>query len=114
MQRVKKAHIQRLYTRARWFGVSQTYDSELGPITIPEWDAERALAALCIERIPFDKRAETVMGLQGAVRSRSIPWRNSRIRHFFTKRPTYVASNLCGAEPTSVRGSIHPHLTRLW
>src|SRR5258708_16177722 len=41
--------------RARWFVVSQTYGSELGPITIPEWDAERALAALSIERIPFDK-----------------------------------------------------------
>ena len=41
--------------RARWFVVSQTYGSELGPITIPKWDAEQALAALGIERIAFDK-----------------------------------------------------------
>lgn len=40
--------------RARWFVVSQTFGSELGPVTIPEWDAERALTTLCIERIPFD------------------------------------------------------------
>ena len=41
--------------RARWFVLSQTYGSDLGPITIPEWDAERALKTLCIERITFDK-----------------------------------------------------------
>ncbi|HYX29127.1 MAG TPA: ArdC-like ssDNA-binding domain-containing protein [Pyrinomonadaceae bacterium] len=41
--------------KARWFVISQTYGSELGPITIPEWDAERALQTLCIERIEFDK-----------------------------------------------------------
>src|SRR5260370_12127191 len=41
--------------RARWFVLSQTYGSDLGPTTIPEWEAERALAALCIERIAFDK-----------------------------------------------------------
>src|SRR5260370_1114555 len=41
--------------KARWFVVSQTHGNELGPVTIPEWDAERALTTLCIERIPFDK-----------------------------------------------------------
>src|SRR5256884_4210243 len=41
--------------KARWFVVSQTFGNELGPITIPEWDAERALKTLCIERITFDK-----------------------------------------------------------
>jgi antirestriction protein ArdC len=41
--------------KARWFVVSQTIGNELGPITIPEWDAERALQTLCIERITFDK-----------------------------------------------------------
>ena len=41
--------------KARWFVVSQTFGSELGPVTIPEWDAERALKTLCIERITFDK-----------------------------------------------------------
>ncbi len=34
--------------KARWFVVSQTYGSQLGPITIPEWDVERALSTLCI------------------------------------------------------------------
>ena len=41
--------------KARWFVVSQTFGNELGPITIPEWDAEQALRTLCIERITFDK-----------------------------------------------------------
>ena len=41
--------------KARWFVVSQTFGNELGRITIPEWDAERALKTLCIERITFDK-----------------------------------------------------------
>src|SRR5215212_782416 len=41
--------------KARWFVLSQTDGQELEPITIPEWgDAARALAALNIERIPFD------------------------------------------------------------
>src|SRR5688500_6640023 len=44
-----------LVHKARWFVISQTSGSELGPITIPEWDAERALKTLCIERITFDK-----------------------------------------------------------
>jgi hypothetical protein len=48
--------------RARWFVVSQTIGDELGPTTIPEWDAERALAALSIERIPFDKTDGNVQG----------------------------------------------------
>ena len=55
--------------RARWFVVSQTYGSELGPITIPEWDAERALATLCIERITFDK---TDGNCQGFARDRQV------------------------------------------
>jgi antirestriction protein ArdC len=41
--------------KARWFVVSQTFGDELGPVTIPEWDAARALATLGIECIPFDK-----------------------------------------------------------
>ncbi len=42
-------------SQGAWFVISQTYGNELGPITIPEWDAERALKTLCIERITFDK-----------------------------------------------------------
>lgn len=55
--------------KARWFVVSQTFGNELGPITIPEWDAERALKTLCIERITFDK---TDGNCQGFARKRSI------------------------------------------
>lgn len=52
--------------RARWFVLSQTIGSELGPTTIPEWDAEQALAALSIERIAFDKTDGNVQGFASA------------------------------------------------
>jgi hypothetical protein len=55
--------------RARWFVVSQTIGDELAPATIPEWDAERALAALSIERIPFD---QTDGNVQGFARERQV------------------------------------------
>jgi len=55
--------------RARWFALSQTYGKELEPVTIPEWDAEQALAALSIERIPFDK---TDGNCQGFAKGRQI------------------------------------------
>jgi antirestriction protein ArdC len=55
--------------KARWFVVSQTYGNELGPITIPEWDAEQALKSLCIERITFDK---TDGNCQGFARGNQI------------------------------------------
>ncbi len=55
--------------RARWFVVSQTIGSELGPVTIPGWDAERALAGLSIERIAFDK---TDGNVQGFARARQV------------------------------------------
>ena len=55
--------------KARWFVVSQTHGNELGPLTIPEWDAERALATLGIEYIPFDK---TDGNCQGFARGRQI------------------------------------------
>ena len=69
--------------RARWFVVSQTIGSELEPVTIPEWDAERALAALSIERIPFDKTDGNVQGFarlccrqhKRAYVARSVMWR---------------------------------------
>jgi antirestriction protein ArdC len=55
--------------KARWFVVSQTFGNELGPITIPEWDAERALTTLGIQCIPFDK---TDGNCQGFARGRQI------------------------------------------
>jgi IrrE N-terminal-like domain len=48
--------------KARWFVLTQTDGQELGPITIPEWDAERALSALSIERVPFDHPDGNVQG----------------------------------------------------
>ena len=49
--------------------MSQTIGSELGPVTIPEWDSERALSALSIERILFDK---TDGNVQGFARERQV------------------------------------------
>jgi len=48
--------------KARWFVLSQTDGQELEPITVPEWNAERAIAALSIERIPFDHTDGNVQG----------------------------------------------------
>ncbi len=39
--------------KPRWFVVSQTSGEEFTPARMPEWDAERALAALDLEQIPF-------------------------------------------------------------
>jgi hypothetical protein len=55
--------------KARWFVLSQTDGQELQPITIPEWDAERVLTALRIERVPFD---HTDGNVQGFSRKRQI------------------------------------------
>ena len=55
--------------RARWFVLSQTYGSDLGPNTIPEWEVERALKTLSIERITFDK---TDGNFQGFARGSQI------------------------------------------
>ena len=55
--------------KARWFVLAQTDGQELEPITVPEWDAERALTALSIERIPFD---HTDGNVQGFARQRQV------------------------------------------
>jgi hypothetical protein len=55
--------------KARWFVLAQTDGQELDPITIPEWDAERAMKALGIERVPFD---HTDGNVQGFSRGRRI------------------------------------------
>jgi len=55
--------------KARWFVLSQTDGQELEPITIPEWDAERAIKALSIERVPFD---HTDGNVQGFARGRQL------------------------------------------
>ncbi len=55
--------------KPRWFVVSQTQGRELEPTTIPEWDSEKAIAALSIERVAFDK---TDGNCQGFARKRQI------------------------------------------
>jgi antirestriction protein ArdC len=55
--------------KARWFVLSQTDGHELEPITVPEWDAERAIKALSIERISFD---HTDGNVQGFARKRQV------------------------------------------
>ncbi len=39
--------------KARWFAISQTVGDEFTPRRLPEWEADRALAALDIEQIAF-------------------------------------------------------------
>jgi antirestriction protein ArdC len=48
--------------RARWFVVSQTEGEDVETEPIPQWDAERALAALNIERIAFDDMDGNIQG----------------------------------------------------
>lgn len=55
--------------KPRWFVLSQTQGRELEPTTIPEWDSEKAIAALSIERVAFDK---TDGNCQGFARKRQI------------------------------------------
>ncbi len=55
--------------RARWFVISQTVGNEIKKAVMPEWDADRALAALNIERIDFDA---TDGNSQGFAKKRQI------------------------------------------
>lgn len=59
----------RFVFRNNWFVLSQTDGAELAPISIPEWQADRALVALDVTRVAFD----SVDGnCQGFARQRSI------------------------------------------
>jgi N-terminal domain of anti-restriction factor ArdC len=55
--------------KARWFVISQTVGDEFTPPRLPEWEAERALAALDIEQITF---TDTDGNCQGYARKRQI------------------------------------------
>lgn len=55
--------------KARWFVLNQTEGEDLQPQVTPEWNAQRALAALDIEQIPFDS---TDGNCQGFARKRQI------------------------------------------
>src|SRR5262245_38829112 len=72
-QETESENGERTYTsfmhKARWFVISQTFGDEFTPPRLPEWEAERALAALEIERIAF---ADTDGNCQGYARKRQI------------------------------------------
>ena len=55
--------------KARWFVISQTIGDEFKPPRLPEWEAERALAALDIEQITF---SDTDGNCQGYAKKRQI------------------------------------------
>jgi hypothetical protein len=55
--------------KARWFVISQTVGDEFTPPRLPEWEAERALAALDIDQIAF---TDTDGNCQGYARKRQI------------------------------------------
>ena len=50
--------------KSRWFVVSQTIGDEFNPPRLPEWEAERALAALDIEQIAFTDTERTPKNLR--------------------------------------------------
>jgi hypothetical protein len=53
----KRAHKRRdphFTYKAHWFVLSQTEGPQCQPPTIPEWNEERALAALDLQRTPFE------------------------------------------------------------
>jgi hypothetical protein len=72
-QREEESEKEHTYTsfayKPRWFVLSQTQGRELEPTTIPEWDSEKAISALSIERVAFDK---TDGNCQGFARKRQI------------------------------------------
>jgi hypothetical protein len=55
--------------KARWFAISQTIGEEFTAPRLPEWEAERALAALDIEQIAF---TDTDGNCQGYAKKRQI------------------------------------------
>jgi N-terminal domain of anti-restriction factor ArdC len=48
--------------KPRWFVLSQTTGEEFKPARLPEWDADRALAVLNIQQIPFTETDGNIQG----------------------------------------------------
>jgi hypothetical protein len=69
--------------KARWFVLAQTDGQEMEPITIPEWDADRAIKALGIERIPFDHTDGNVQGFSRGRRIAINPLAQLPFKTFF-------------------------------
>ena len=63
------ATFTRFVYKSRWFLLSQTEGEPVAEPEIPRWDAERALAALNVEQIPFDSTDGNCLGV---ARDRSI------------------------------------------
>lgn len=54
--------------KPRWFVLGQTQGRELEPTTIPEWDSEKAIAALSMNALLSIRLTETVKVLLASVR----------------------------------------------
>ena len=63
------ATFTRFVYKARWFVLAQTEGEPLAEPEIPSWDADRALEALDVEQIPFDRTDGNCLGY---ARDRSI------------------------------------------
>jgi len=59
----------RFVYRNRWFVLSQTEGEPVAEPAVPSWDADRALAALGVEQVPFDHPDGNCLGF---ARDRSI------------------------------------------
>ena len=59
---VDAAVFTRFVYKARWFVLSQTEGEPVPEPEIPSWDADRALAALDVEQIPFDRTDGNCLG----------------------------------------------------
>jgi N-terminal domain of anti-restriction factor ArdC len=74
--------------KARWFVLAQTDGQELDPITIPEWDAERALTTLILSAFHSITRTEMCRALRASIRSQLTLLHNCQPRHFCTSSVT--------------------------
>ncbi|MGI9066904.1 MAG: ArdC family protein [Pyrinomonadaceae bacterium] len=73
--------------KPRWFVISQTLGEEFAPVRLPEWDADRALAALDIEQITFSDTDGNSQGNPGSSRPRC------RMESFQCRGPLTLASH---------------------
>ena len=59
----ESATYTRFVYKARWFVLSQTEGEPVAEPEIPSWDADRALAALDVEQIPFESTDGNCLGV---------------------------------------------------
>ena len=58
----RNAHLHAFHLQAHFFRAAQTEGAEYQQPAIPEWDEQRALATLKIERVPFENLDGNVQG----------------------------------------------------